>query len=55
MGMGFQFEQRRLELWNLSCNLKRKNNLLRNGITEDFPSPELSLPPPLPHPLRTLR
>ena len=31
MGMGFQFEQHRLELWDLSWDLK-KNNLLGNGI-----------------------
>ena len=31
MGMGFQFEQLRLGLWDLSWDLK-KNNFLRNGI-----------------------
>ena len=31
MGMGFQFEQRRLGLWDLSWDLK-KNNFLGNGI-----------------------
>ena len=31
MGMGFQFEQHRLGLWDLSWDLK-KNNLLGNGI-----------------------
>ena len=31
MGMGFQFEQHRLGLWDLSWDLK-KNNFLGNGI-----------------------
>ena len=35
MGMGFQFEQRWLGLWDLSWDLK-KNNFLGNGIR---PSP----------------
>ena len=28
MGMGFQFEQHRLGLWDLSWDLKKKTNLL---------------------------
>ena len=31
MGMGFQFEQHRLGLWDLSWDLK-KSNFLGNGI-----------------------
>ena len=31
MGMGFQFEQHRLGLWDLSWDFK-KNNFLGNGI-----------------------
>ena len=32
MGMGFQFEQHRLGLWDLSWDLKKKPNFLGNGI-----------------------
>ena len=32
MGMGFQFEQHRLGLWDLSWDLKKKTNFLGNGI-----------------------
>ena len=37
MGMGFQFEQHRLGLWDLSWDLK-KNNFLGNGIRTPPPS-----------------
>ena len=38
MGMGFQFEQHRLGLWDLSWDLK-KNDFLRNGIRTAPPPP----------------
>ena len=38
MGMGFQFEQHRLGLWDLSLDLK-KNNFLGNGIRTPLHDP----------------
>ena len=40
MGMGFQFEQHRLGLWDLSCDLK-KSNFLGNGIRTPLHDPLL--------------
>ena len=38
MGMGFQFEQHRVGLWDLSWDLK-KNHFLGNGIRAPPPPP----------------
>ena len=35
--MGFQFEQHRLGLWDLSWDLKKKPNFLGNGIRNPTP------------------
>ena len=40
MGMGFQFEQHRLGLWDLSWDLK-KNNFLGNGIRTSSSRPSI--------------
>ena len=40
MGMGFQFEQHRLGLWDLSWDLK-KNNFVGNGIRTPPSRPSL--------------
>ena len=45
MGMGFQFEQHRLGLWDLSWDLKKKNNFLGNGIRTPPSRPSLSNEP----------
>ena len=41
MGMGFQFEQHRLGLWDLSWDLKKKINFLGNGIRTPPSRPSL--------------
>ena len=39
MAMGFQFQQHRLGLWDLSWDLKKKNNFLGNGIRTPLHDP----------------
>ena len=44
MGMGFQFEQHGLGLWDLSWDLK-KNGLVGNGIRTPLHDPRQTAPP----------
>ena len=43
MGMGFQFDRHRLGLWDLSWDLKQKNNFLGNGIRTPLHDPLLMI------------
>ena len=54
MGMGFQFEQHRLGLWDLSWDLK-KTISWEMGLGPLLHDPQMSLAHPAAHPLWPIR